>query len=160
MLTEVDYRTGRLHDMKALTAKAHAAGALAVWDLAHSAGALPVDVDRRRRRFRGRLHLQISERRPRRAGLHLCRAAGMRRRARPALSGWMGHEAPFAFDLDYRAGAGIERMRVGTPPVIALAALDAALDVWDGVVDGRRPRGLDRALPTCSSPRSRRAARS
>ena len=54
--------------------------------------------------------------------------------ARPALSGWMGHEAPFAFDLDYRAGAGIERMRVGTPPVIALAALDAALDAWDGVV--------------------------
>ena len=52
---------------------------------------------------------------------------------RPALSGWMGHAAPFAFDLDYRAGQGIERMRVGTPPVIALAALDAALDVWDGV---------------------------
>ena len=60
--------------------------------------------------------------------------------ARPALSGWMGHEAPFAFDLDYRAGHGIERMRVGTPPVIALAALDAALDVWDGVSTGRCPR--------------------
>ena len=58
----------------------------------------------------------------------------------------MGHAAPFAFDLDYRAGQGIERMRVGTPPVIALAALDAALDAWDGVVDGRRARRLDRAL--------------
>ena len=66
--------------------------------------------------------------------------------ARPALSGWMGHAAPFAFDLDYRAGHGIERMRVGTPPVIALAALDAALDVWDGVSHGRCPRQLDRAL--------------
>jgi kynureninase len=54
-------------------------------------------------------------------------------RVRPALSGWLGHEAPFAFDLDYRPGAGIERMRVGTPPVLQLAALDAALDVWDGV---------------------------
>jgi kynureninase len=53
--------------------------------------------------------------------------------ALPALSGWMGHEAPFAFDLDYRAGTGIERMRVGTPPIIALAALDAALDVFEGV---------------------------
>ena len=54
-------------------------------------------------------------------------------RARPALAGWMGHERPFAFDLDYRPAPGIERMRVGTPPVIALTALEAALDVWDGV---------------------------
>ncbi|MEH6773833.1 MAG: kynureninase, partial [Cereibacter changlensis] len=53
--------------------------------------------------------------------------------ALPALSGWLGHAAPFAFDLDYRPGPGIERMRVGTPPVIQMAALEAALDVWDGV---------------------------
>ncbi|MDP5349824.1 MAG: kynureninase, partial [Paracoccaceae bacterium] len=51
--------------------------------------------------------------------------------ARPALSGWLGHQAPFAFDTSYRPGAGIERMRVGTPPVLALAALEAALDIWD-----------------------------
>ncbi|HRK43736.1 MAG TPA: kynureninase, partial [Gemmobacter sp.] len=53
--------------------------------------------------------------------------------ARPALSGWLGHEAPFAFNLDYRPGAGVERMRVGTPPVIQLAALEASLDIWDQV---------------------------
>jgi kynureninase len=53
--------------------------------------------------------------------------------AKPALSGWLGHEAPFALDLDYRAGSGIERMRVGTPPVIALRALSAALEIWDQV---------------------------
>ena len=51
----------------------------------------------------------------------------------PALSGWLGHEAPFAFDPDYRPGQGIERMRVGTPPILQMAALEAALDVWDGV---------------------------
>jgi kynureninase len=66
----------------------------------------------------------------------------MQAMARPALSGWLGHEAPFAFDLDYRPGPGIERMRVGTPPILQLAALDAALDVWD---DGR-------SWPTCAPP--------
>ncbi len=53
--------------------------------------------------------------------------------ARPALSGWLGHEAPFAFDADYRPGRGIERMRVGTPPILQMAALDASLDIWDQV---------------------------
>ena len=115
MLTEVDYRTGRRHDMAALTALAHAKGAVTVWDLAHSAGAFPVHLAAGGRRFRGRLHLQIPQLRPRRPGLHLCRAAPSRATTRPALSGWLGHEAPFAFDLDYRPGAGIERMRVGTP---------------------------------------------
>ncbi len=52
---------------------------------------------------------------------------------RPALSGWFGHDAPFAFEPSYRPASGVERMRVGTPPILALAALDAALDVWDGI---------------------------
>ena len=133
MLTEVDYRTGRLHDMKALTAQGAAAGALTVWDLAHSAGAFPVDVDGRQRRFRGRLHLQISEWRTRRAGLHLCRAETCRDGcARRCPAGWATkHPSPSISTT--APGYGIERMRVGTPPVIALTALDAALDVWDGV---------------------------
>jgi kynureninase len=132
MLTEVDYRTGRIHDMKALTAKAHAAGALAVWDLAHSAGAIPVDVTGARADFAvGCTYKYLNGGPGAPAFIYVApRYAGA---ARPALSGWMGHEQPFAFDLDYRAGSGIERMRVGTPPVIALAALDAALDAWDGV---------------------------
>jgi kynureninase len=54
-------------------------------------------------------------------------------RAAPALAGWMGHEAPFQFDTDYRPGEGIARMRIGTPPILSMAALDAALDVWEGV---------------------------
>ena len=132
MLTEVDYRTGRLHDMKALTKKAHAAGALTVWDLAHSAGALPVDVSGAGADFAVGCTYKYLNGGPG-APAFIYVAPRHLETARPALSGWLGHEAPFAFDLDYRAGAGIDRMRVGTPPVIALTVLDAALDAWDGV---------------------------
>ena len=132
MLTEVDYRTGRRHDMRALTRAAHEAGALVIWDLAHSAGAFPVDLAGCGADFAvgctykylnsgpgGPAFIYVS---PRHADA-----------ARPALSGWLGHEAPFAFDLEYRPSAGIDRMRVGTPPILQLAALEAALDVWRDV---------------------------
>ncbi|MCX7890085.1 MAG: kynureninase [Rhodobacteraceae bacterium] len=132
MLTEVDYRTGRLHDMAALTAKAHAAGALTVWDLAHSAGALPVDVTGAGADFAvGCTYKYLNSGPGGPAFIHV--APRWADRARPALSGWLGHEAPFAFDPAYRPGRGIERMRVGTPPVLQMAALEAALDIWDGV---------------------------
>lgn len=133
MLTEVDYRTGRLHDMAALTARAHAAGVVTVWDLAHSAGALPVDLAGSGADFAVGCTYKYLNGGPG-APAFIYVAPRHAETARPALSGWMGHEAPFAFDPSYRPGAGVERMRVGTPPVIALAALDAALDVWD-VVD-------------------------
>lgn len=132
MLTEVDYRTGRLHDMAALTAKAHAVGAVTVWDLAHSAGALPVDLAGADADFAVGCTYKYLNGGPG-APAFIYVAPRHAQTARPALSGWMGHEAPFAFDPSYRPGEGVERMRVGTPPVIALAALDAALDVWDGV---------------------------
>nr|WP_295826627.1 kynureninase [uncultured Azospirillum sp.] len=132
MLTQVDYRTGRLHDMAALTAKAHAAGAVTVWDLAHSAGALPVDLAGAGADFAVGCTYKYLNGGPG-APAFIYVASQHAETARPALSGWMGHEAPFAFDPSYRPGAGVERMRVGTPPVIALAALDAALDVWDEV---------------------------
>ena len=132
MLTEVDYRTGRLHDMKSLTAKAKAAGALTIWDLAHTAGALPVDVTAADADFAVGCTYKYLNGGPG-APAFIYVAPRHFETARPALSGWMGHAAPFAFDLDYRPGAGIERMRVGTPPVIALTALDVALDAWDGV---------------------------
>ena len=132
MLTEVDYRTGRLHDMKTLTRKAHAMGALALWDLAHSAGALPVDLAGAGADFAvGCTYKYLNGGPGSPAFIYV--APKHLDNARPALSGWLGHAAPFAFDLGYRAGRGIERMRVGTPPIIALAALDAALDVWEGV---------------------------
>jgi kynureninase len=132
MLTQVDYRTGRLHDMASLTAKAHAAGAIAVWDLAHSAGALPVELERCDADFAVGCTYKYLNGGPG-APAFIYVAPRLADIAQPILSGWLGHEAPFAFDLHYRPGAGIERMRVGTPPIIALAALDAALDVWDTV---------------------------
>ena len=143
LITEVDYRTGRRHDMKALTARAHEKGALAIWDLAHSAGALPVDVAGGKADFAvGCTYKYLNSGPGGPAFIYV--APRHHDAARPALSGWMGHAAPFAFDLDYRPGDGIERMRVGTPPILQLAALDAALDVWDGVdMDDIRARSLE-----------------
>ena len=143
MLTEVDYRTGRLHDMADLTARAHAAGAVAVWDLAHSAGAIPVDVTATEVDIAVGCTYKYLNGGPGAPAFIYVRPDHVDT-MRPALSGWLGHEAPFSFDLDYRPGIGIERMRVGTPPVIQLAALDAALDVWDGIEMAEvRARSID-----------------
>lgn len=132
MLTEVDYRTGRLHDMKSLTKKAHDKGAIAVWDLAHSAGALPVDLTGADADFAVGCTYKYLNGGPG-APAFIYVAPRLSDKVRPALSGWLGHETPFAFDLGYRPGGGIDRMRVGTPPILGLAALDAALDAWEGV---------------------------
>ncbi|WP_309666023.1 kynureninase [Tabrizicola sp.] len=132
LITEVDYRTGRRHDMADITKRAHEMGALTVWDLAHSAGAFPVDLAGAKADFAvGCTYKYLNSGPGGPAFIYV--APQHAETARPALSGWLGHEAPFAFDLAYRPGAGIERMRVGTPPVLQLAALEAALDVWDQV---------------------------
>jgi len=130
MITEVDYRTGRKHDMKALTAKAHQNGVLAIWDLAHSAGAIPVDLAGCQADFACGCSYKYLNGGPG-APAFIYVNPKWAEQARPALSGWLGHEAPFNFDLDYRPAAGIERMRVGTPPVLALRSLEAAMDIWD-----------------------------
>lgn len=132
MLTHVDYRTGRVHDMKAITDKAHQAGALMIWDLAHSAGALPVDLTACNADIAVGCTYKYLNGGPGAPGFIHVRP-DLIDQVRPALSGWLGHQAPFAFDLDYRPGDGISRMRVGTPPVIQMAVLDAALDAFDGV---------------------------
>ncbi|GLQ16013.1 kynureninase [Maritalea porphyrae] len=132
MLTEVDYRTGRKHDMKTITEKAHALGIIVIWDLAHSAGAVEVDLTACDADFAVGCTYKYLNGGPG-APAFIYVAPKHQNNIRPALSGWMGHASPFAFDLDYQAGAGIERMRVGTPPVIALTALEASLDIWDMV---------------------------
>ncbi len=132
MLTEVDYRTGRRHHMADITARAHEMGAITVWDLAHSAGAIPVNLAGAKADFAvGCTYKYLNSGPGGPAFIYVAPAHA--ETARPALSGWLGHATPFAFDLNYRPGQGIERMRVGTPPVLQMAALEAAMAVWDGV---------------------------
>jgi len=127
MLTQVNYRTGRLHDMPALTKRTHDAGALAVWDLAHSAGALPVDLHGADADFAvgcGYKYLNGGPGAPAFVWVHPRHAE----RFWQPLSGWMGHACPFEFTADYRPAAGIARYLCGTPPVISLAALECGVD--------------------------------
>ncbi len=144
MLTEVDYGTGRWHDMAELTRRAHAAGVITVWDLAHTAGAVPVDLSGAGADFAvGCTYKYLNGGPGAPAFIYVApRHAG---RALPALSGWLGHDAPFAFERSYRPGTGIERMRVGTPPVIQMTALETALDIWD-MADIRDVRAKSVAL--------------
>jgi kynureninase len=132
ILTEVDYSTGRRHNMAEITAKAHAAGALMIWDLAHSAGAFTVKLAECEADFAVGCTYKYLNSGPGGPAFIYVRP-DLINDIQPALSGWLGHQAPFAFDLDYRPGMTIQRMRVGTPPILQLAALDAALDVWNGV---------------------------
>jgi kynureninase len=132
MITEVDYRSGRRHNMAEITARAHEKGALAIWDLAHSAGALPVELAACGADFAvGCTYKYLNSGPGGPAFIYV--APRHAERAIPALSGWQGHAAPFAFDLSYRPATGAERMRVGTPPILQLAALEASLDIWDQV---------------------------
>jgi kynureninase len=132
MLTEVDYRTGRLHDMKKLITKAHQKGALAIWDLCHSAGAFPVDLTGGNTDFAVGCGYKYLNGGPGAPAFVYVRP-DLQDKVEPSLAGWMGHAQPFAFDLNYRPARGIDRLRAGTPGVLSMIALDSALDVWEGV---------------------------
>lgn len=132
MLTHVDYRTGRMHDMDALTRHARAAGAIMLWDLAHSAGAVACDIMASQAEFAVGCTYKYLNAGPG-APAFITVRPDLVDSIDPALAGWLGHAAPFTFEPSYRPGKGIERMRVGTPSVLQMAALEAALEIWDDV---------------------------
>jgi len=128
LLTQVHYKTGRMRDMAALTAQAHAAGALAIWDLSHSAGSVPVDLTAAGADFAvgcGYKYLNGGPGAP----AWLYAAKRHQEHVQPALSGWFGHARPFDFADEYEPAAGIARFLCGTPPVLGLAALECGVDL-------------------------------
>jgi kynureninase len=128
MLTHVNYRTGAMHDMAALTRAAHDVGALVLWDLSHSVGAIPLRLDADEVDFAvgcGYKYLNGGPGAP--AFLYIVR--DIQTDLRLPLTGWLGHAEPFAFENVYRPAAGIARAVVGTPPILSLAALDVGVDV-------------------------------
>ena len=128
MLTHVNYRTGRMYDMGAVTAKAHAAGALMLWDLAHSAGAVPVDLNAAGADLAvgcGYKYLNGGPGAP----AFLWVAQRWHGEIAMPLTGWLGHAAPFAFETHFRPADGIARGLVGTPPILSLAALECGVDI-------------------------------
>ena len=129
MHTHVNYRTGAMHDMAAVTAAAHAAGALVVWDLCHSAGAVPVDLSGAQADFAvgcGYKYLNGGPGAPAFVWVHPRHVA----RCWQPLAGWWGHAQPFAFTPDYQPAMDITRYQCGTQPIVSLSALDCALDVF------------------------------
>lgn len=132
MITQVDYRSGRMHDMQSITTRAHDANAIMIWDLAHSAGAVPVDLTASNCELAVGCTYKYLNGGPGAPAFIYIRP-DLIHEMRPSLSGWLGHDAPFAFELDYRAAQSIDRMRVGTPPVIQMSALESALSVWEGL---------------------------
>ena len=127
MLTHVNFRTGQVHDMAALSRAAHAAGALTVWDLAHSAGALPVDLTAAQADFAVGCGYKYLNGGPGAPAFAWVRPALVNRAWQP-LAGWIGHAAPFEFTPGYRPAEGIARYLCGTPPILAVAALECGVD--------------------------------
>lgn len=132
LLTHVNYRTGRMHDMAAMTRAVHAAGAVMIWDLAHSAGAVTVDLNSADADFAvgcGYKFLNGGPGAPAFIWAHARHIARMDREGwRQPLSGWLGHVSPFAFTASYEPARGIQRFICGTPPVLSLAALECGVD--------------------------------
>lgn len=132
LVNQVNYKTGALRDMAALTAQIHAAGAIVIWDLCHSAGALPIELDAAEADFAvGCTYKYLNGGPGSPAFVYV--AARHQAAARQPLSGWWGHARPFAFETVYDGDSGIRRFQCGTQPMLSMRTLKGALDVWDRV---------------------------
>ena len=129
MLTHVNYRTGAMFNMKHMTAMAHSVGALTVWDLAHSAGAVPVDLNDSQADFAVGCGYKYLNGGPGAPAFVWVNPKHTDRCWQP-LTGWWGHAAPFEFTQDYKPATGIARYQCGTQPILSLTALDIALDAF------------------------------
>ncbi|MCT7666225.1 kynureninase [Shinella kummerowiae] len=132
LVNHVNYKSGELRDMAALTRKAHEHGALVIWDLCHTAGALPVDLDGANVDFAVGCTYKYLNGGPG-APAFIYAAERHHGAISQPLSGWWGHARPFAFEKHYAAGEGIRRFLCGTQPILSLRALKGALDIWDEV---------------------------
>ena len=130
--TEVDYKTGRRYDAKKIIKAAKQNGSLVILDLAHSAGAIDTNLTELEVDLAvGCTYKYLNGGPGSPAFIYV--NPNLINSLDPCLSGWLGHEKPFDFSLKYDPASGIDRMRVGTPPVIAMAALEASLDIWETV---------------------------
>ena len=132
LINHVNYKTGELLDMAALTRKIHAAGAVAVWDLSHSAGAVPVELDKANADFAVGCTYKYFNGGPG-SPAFIYAARRHHEKLQQPLSGWWGHARPFAFEQAFVADAGMRRFLCGTQPVLSMRALKGALDIWDTV---------------------------
>ncbi len=131
-LTHVDYRTGRMHDMKGITEKAHRVGALTIWDLAHSVGAMPLALEEVRTEFAVGCTYKYLNGGPGAPAFIYVRP-DIVTSIDPAIAGWMGHRSPFAMSLKYDPVHSVERFRIGTPSVVQFKLLQQALNIWQGI---------------------------
>ena len=132
MLTQVDYRTGRLHDMGKITDLAHKNGSVVLWDLAHSVGALPINLKDCYCDFAVGCTYKFLNGGPGAPALIYIRP-DLIKNCFPILRGWLGHKAPFDFNSQFKRAETIEVMRVGTPPVIQMSILERALEIWSDI---------------------------
>lgn len=132
LLSHVDYRTGQMHDMAEVTRKAHDAGAVIVWDLCHSVGAVSIDLVKADADFAVGCTYKYLNGGPG-APSFIWVAPQHQAVARPALTGWHGHAKPFDFTVDYAPVPGIGRFRVGTPQLLSVAGLECSLRMWSEV---------------------------
>ncbi len=129
MLTEVNFRTGRLLDMAAITRQAHACGALVIWDLSHSVGVVPIDLNGCEVDLAVGCGYKFLNGGPG-APAFVFVAKQHQDQVNQPLYGWMGHQNPFAFSAHYQPANGMNNFLCGTPPVLSMSALDKALDIW------------------------------